>query len=234
MFINYRSLWATAWFRRALIVFILVAAIATFAVAMGTSSHATGPDGTEAVEVNAEESLGVYVNNYESNASVVRDAMVGAGAKWTRLAIDWKTVEPTDGATYAWTYYDDILDDMNDDGYKVIISLLNYPGWATETSGHACGPVDEDDWDDFADFAAAAVTRYYLKGVIYYELGNEPDNQDPVNYGWLYGCWGDGSDQTASNAGGDKYAGFMAEAYPDMKAVHSDIVVMMGGLAYDS
>ncbi|MCP4212002.1 MAG: hypothetical protein GY764_11060 [Halieaceae bacterium] len=64
-----------------------------------------------------------------------------AGAKWIRLAIDWKTVEPTDGADYDWSYYDTILGDMDSDGYEVIISLLNYPDWAISVDGHACGPV---------------------------------------------------------------------------------------------
>ncbi|MCP4168259.1 MAG: hypothetical protein GY759_20530 [Chloroflexi bacterium] len=71
--------------------------------------------------------------------------------------------------------------------------------------------------------------------MIYYELGNEPDNQAPINHGWVYGCWGNGDDQTDhDNAGGGKYAGFMAKAYTAMKLRESDIIVTMGGLAYDN
>jgi len=121
--------------------------------------------------------------------------------------------------------------------FKIIISLRTYPQWSWAPNGHACGPVDPAYFDDFADFAAAAVDRYFnANGITYYELGNEPDNQDPTNYGWLGGCWGNGPDQTAdpAYAGGDDYADFMAAAYSRMKAVDSSIIVTMGGLAYDN
>ncbi len=214
--------------------------VASLSFASGSGDAPKSILGPEAIEANAEASLGVYVDNYQPDASQARQNMIDAGALWTRVVIDWDQVEPTQGAAYDWSYYDTVINDVIQDGFSpshIIISLQTYPSWSWAPNGHSCGPVHPDYFDDFANFAAAAVDRYFnAHGIIYYELGNEPDNQDPVNYEWLGGCWGNGPDQTANPAyaGGDDYADFMGAAYNPMKNVDPSIVVTMGGLAYDN
>ena len=242
---NPASKWTLAGLVRILfVVFIIAFLVAASSFVSGELAYAGMPgsilEGPETISSNAEESLGVYVDHYQSDAAQARVKMKDAGAIWTLVVIAWKNVESTDGAPYNWAYYDDMIASIVANGFsgdKIIIELAQYPDWSLAPNGHSCGPVHPDYFDDFADFATAAVNRYFTNyGITHYELGNEPDNQDPVNYGWLGGCWGNGPDQTAdpTYAGGDDYADFVRAAYTPMKSVDSSIKVFIGGLAYDN
>lgn len=147
------------------------------------------------------------------------------GAHWVRTDLSWATIEPTntDPANFNWTTYDQRFADLYASDLTPIVTIGSNPTWAAE---YPCGPITETNLSDFADFLTAVVNRYKDPpyNVKYWELYNEPDNGDPINYAWLGGCWGHE---------GDKYAAMLKVAYPAIKVADPEAKVVFGGLAYD-
>lgn len=75
----------------------------------------------------------------------------------------------------------------------------------------------EIDATAYARFAAAAVRRYAPRGVLHYELWNEPN---------IAGFWRNGPRPDPAN-----YTRLVRAAYPAMKAEEPDAVVLAGALA---
>ena len=154
-----------------------------------------------------------------------------AGARWARVAISWRTTETSPGV-YSWAATDTRLKQMRQQGYEIILSAMHNPTWAAATD---CGPIKSQHLPTYANFMKAVVARYSVSpyNIRFFELGNEPDNSDVANQGWVGGCWGKGPNQ-AAGAGGDKYAAMLKVVYPAMKTANPAAKVAIGGLAYDS
>jgi hypothetical protein len=162
---------------------------------------------------------------------------VDAGAYWVRTsAFHWDKIEPvrTEPPTYRWQEVDELsLLAAAAEGLRVIAPIQFTPEWAQGYSGYYCGPIRDENLDEFAQFLGALVARYGAPpyNVKYWELGNEPD-VDPrlVNPRQGYGCWGDESDEYY---GGGYYAEMLKVAYPAMKQADPEARVMIGGLLMD-
>ncbi len=118
------------------------------------------------------------------------DLMVSIGVTWLRIDLPWSVIEAERG-TLDWTSTDRLIDAATERGL-LIDGLISYaPPWA---NGDA--PSDKyppNDSDDFAEFAAAAATRYAPLGVHTWELWNEPNianfwapSPDPDAYARLF------------------------------------------------
>jgi len=168
--------------------------------------------------------FGVQVLSEVNDPAAITLAGEG-GAHWVRTSLSWATIEPTntDPANFNWTTYDQRFANLAAAGLTPIVIIGGNPNWAAE---YPCGPINDANLPDFADFLTAVVSRY--KGppynVKYWELYNEPDNGDPINYGWLGGCWGNS---------GAEYAHMLSVAHPTIKAADPEAQVVFGGMAYD-
>jgi len=167
---------------------------------------------------------GVKVDGSPLSTAVTRAKE--ARIKWTRQAISWGNIEPTNvsPAQYDWSAYDNTLLTLAQAGVRSIVTVGGNPSWAAATQ---CGPISSTHLADYAEFVGALVSRYGQPpyNVKYWEFYNEPDNTDPVNYGWLGGCWG---------GHGAEYATMLKTVYPVIKAADPNAQVAMGGLAYDN
>jgi hypothetical protein len=149
-----------------------------------------------------------------------------AGAHWVRTSLSWSRIEPVSTTVeyFDWTLYDQRFANLAAAGLNPIVTIGDNPTtWAAE---YPCGPITDTNLADFAEFLSAVVNRYKDPpyNVKYWELYNEPDNGDPINYGWLGGCWGHY---------GEEYAAMLKVAYPAVKAADPEAKVVFGGLAYD-
>jgi hypothetical protein len=163
--------------------------------------------------------------------------VVDAGVHWVRVGVfPWDKIEPvrTEPPTYRWHEVDErSLLNAADEGLEIIATIQFTPEWAQGYGGYYCGPIRDENLDEFAQFLEAVVSRYSVPpyNVRYWELGNEPDI-DPrlASPRQVYGCWGDESDE---HYGGRYYAEMLKVAYPAMKRADPEAQVMIGGLLMD-
>lgn len=91
-----------------------------------------------------------------------------AGFGWIRQQVWWRYVEPYKGA-YIWTDLDDLVDQANARGLRVLLSIVRSPGWA---AGGGYGLPHNP--EDLGDFLYALASRYRGR-VQAYEVWNEPN-----------------------------------------------------------
>ena len=211
------------------------------------SSDAKNPGKTTA-SVNTQLYLPVSVKNYPwvttFGAQVIKlenthiaGLAQNSGIYWARMdAFDWAQIEPvkTNPRTYNW-------DVVNEEALKaasvyeinVIAIIRNSPSWAQKYPPSTCGPINQTNFPDFAEFLRELVKKYsvYPYNIKYWELGNEPD-VDPtqVSSNSVFGCWGNLDDRYF---GGGYYAEMLEVAYPAIKAADPMAKVLLGGLLLD-
>lgn len=107
-----------------------------------------------------------------------------AGFYWLRQEFTWEDIEIHGKGDFedrrhepyrsAWDKYDHIVDLADEYGMEMIVRISNPPAWTralTDTVGTYAPP---DDFQDFADFVSAVVTRYQGR-IRYYQFWNEPN-----------------------------------------------------------
>ncbi len=164
------------------------------------------------------------------------DIMASAGAAWVHYnGLLWSNIEPTPGARVWDAQVDNSMLTAVKYKYRPILVIRSTPDWAQKDPGWLCGPIKQENLDEFANFVHDVVARYSVPpyNVLYYELWNEPDvdRKDPAisiapNFPW--GCWGDVSD--TQYYGGGYYAEMLKQVYPAVKRANSNAQVLVGGL----
>ncbi len=144
----------------------------------------------------------------EERLGQAADLLHEAGVAFVRMDFLWDDIEPAPGK-FDFKKYDHIVEILTSRNIK-ILGLLSYNAvWAAEYWNSAPDPVK------FTRYAEAVVERY--KGrVKYWEIWNEPDEQ---NY-WR------------QQDGLKGYTELLKSVYPAMKAVDPTCVVLMGGVSH--
>lgn len=140
------------------------------------------------------------------------DVVVASGAGRLRIDMDWSQLEPAPGR-YEWDSLDRVVKAADERGLQVLGLLTYTPQWARPagTSTHA-PPLDPE---RFAAFASAAVRRYRPRGVLAYEVWNEPN----IPQFW------EPTPQVAA------YVRLLQAASRAIRAAAPDATVVSGGLA---
>jgi hypothetical protein len=163
------------------------------------------------------------------NLGVLADTARAAGVRWTREALPWDLIEPSQDRFI--TAYDGSLKLTADKGFGIIGMLLTTPAWARDPSCRAPGPTywcPPSNVQDYADFARWAVERYDGDGVAdapgspriaAWEIWNEPN--DTL-------LWPDiGADANARKL---RYGQMLVAAYAAIKQADPSAVVLIGGV----
>jgi hypothetical protein len=106
-----------------------------------------------------------FTKEKQGELKMIRDA----GFKWVRMDMLWSQVEKAKGH-YDFSNYDVLLRDLESHGLRAIL-ILDYGNNQYQPTS----PTSSDARAAFARFAAAAVTRFQGKGVLW-ELWNEPNH----------------------------------------------------------
>ena len=130
---------------------------------------------------------------------------------WARVDFNWPTIEPTTKGSFNWTTYDTLNITAKAQGIKLLPNLSYCPLWANEAASVFYPPIDVQ---DYADFCTAVAARYY-PDITHFELWNEPN----ISHFW------------APSPDAGAYALLLKAGYDAIKAVNSNAVVLMGGLA---
>lgn len=97
------------------------------------------------------------------------------GLKWMRTDFHWSVIEPSTKGTFVWTQPDLLVANGIAAGVNILPILCYSVNWANGQAGdNTVPPLNSQ---DYADYCAAVVNRYYPLGVTHYELWNEPNIQ---------------------------------------------------------
>jgi hypothetical protein len=170
---------------------------------------AAGPSAASAAQKGLDTDLdwGTNSTTQTQTANVVQDS----GATWTRLTISWADAEPQAGK-YSSSYLsslDNAVSLMQARGVHIEVFVYESPQWETGNSNPDAPPAHNA---DFASFLSTMVTRYKGK-VAAWEIWNEENTQR---------FW-----STGVNAA--QYAGLLKAAYPAVKSVDPNALVIFGG-----
>lgn len=157
-----------------------------------------------------------------------------SGAGWARLALYWRSAEPTDTTpqNFIWPLPGSDIDALSQGGLTPVVYISQNPSWA---SALPCGPIDTTKASlvaDFGEFMGAAARRY--PQVPIWILYNEADN----GYSWIGtdGCFGDDMTGDANKNGmpdvGD-YAVMLATARDAVRQVNPNTRVAIS-VAFDN
>lgn len=166
----------------------------------------------------------VEVAKRERSLQMVADA----GFQWIRQSFPWYDIEihgkgdfedrRHEPARSAWEKYDNIVALSEAYDLAIIARLEAPPAWsrADGTDRGAFGPPDN--FEDYADYAAAVVSRYRGR-IRFYQIWNEPN---------IYPEWGN------QPVNPERYTDLLCLAYDRIKSVDPDAVVISGAMAQTS
>lgn len=201
------------------VVLTLVAVLGVLACA------SAGPAPARAAEVGLVSDLTWSIPRDQVDKSVA--LMKGAGAKWTRLNVNWSAVE-RDGKGVinrgVMDEYDYAVKAARGAGIEVLMPMADgVPYWASadpqrrrDASGtHYNVRYRPRSFSDYADFAKFIARHFAPLGVHAYEVWNEPN---------LKQFWPSGPNPAA-------FAEMLRAAYPAIKSADPSATVVSGGLS---
>ena len=149
-----------------------------------------------------------------------------AGYYWLRQEFVWEDIEIHGKGDFedrrhtparsAWEKYDQIVALAEQYEMELIVRLSNPPEWTRAQSADAVGSfAPPDDFQDFADFVTATVSRYRGR-VRYYQLWNEPN---------IYPEWG------SYPISPEDYVELLRVGAEAARAADPNVVIIAGALA---
>lgn len=151
------------------------------------------------------------------------------GVDWTRILVPWYFIENTRGR-YDWRYLDQTVAMAEKYNLKVMMQVSTAPQWATSVNdlnsvqksflGHypdSYAPKPQF-YGDYAKFFAAVVKRYAPRGVVDYEVWNEPS---------VPRFWKESNSQQISSP--ESYTRLLKATYPAAHAAYPRVNVIAGG-----
>ena len=142
------------------------------------------------------------------------DDAVEFGMSTVRMDLGWNDVQPDGPNTYSWGRTDRVVDEARERGLALIMVVAYAPQWA-QAPGCEVGTCPPADPTAIAPFARAAAERYADRGVLAWEIWNEPN---------VAGFWGPQVDPAA-------FTRLLRSASDAIRAVDAHATVLLGGLA---
>ncbi|NLE75247.1 MAG: cellulase family glycosylhydrolase, partial [Chloroflexi bacterium] len=132
-----------------------------------------------AVPANAGFGYGLQAHMIDNDqAPRVMAAINDLGFGWVKQQVEWFRHEPNKG-DYHWGSIDNLVDQANAAGIKVLLSVVKAPRWARPGNSDFSVEGPPANPQDYADFIGAMAARY--KGRVHaYEIWNEQN----MDYEW--------------------------------------------------
>ncbi len=148
----------------------------------------------------------------QRDLELVRDAGFG----WVKQTFAWRDIEGAGKGQFDWERPDRIVEQVQEQGLKMIVRVDSQPEWA---GGKYPENGPPNNMKDYADFVTALATRY--KGrIAAYQIWNEPNLNVPGR-----SEWGGRPPNPA------EYTVMLKTAYNAIKAVDPNALIVSAGLA---
>jgi hypothetical protein len=151
----------------ALALLVLIASLLAGCGGSGDETTDTSPEPDE-----AEVQIGF---NEAEHAGLTNPLLAESGARFVRVALNWATVEPTEGELN-WARYDQINTDLQEQGLAPLWVVTSAPCWAASETCETPIPnlaPDPAHVESFANFTAEVAERY--PDALGIEVWNEPN-----------------------------------------------------------
>ena len=142
-----------------------------------------------------------------------------AGFGWQKTLFQWREIEPGRGQ-FDWAEADRVVAASKRDGIKIIARLDFQPTWSRADGAHNGPP---DDYQDFARFVSALVSRYNSRSSIGRVHAIEVWNEPNLDREW-------GMAPITPAAAGD-YTRLLRTAYLAAKAADPAVTIISAGLS---
>jgi polysaccharide biosynthesis protein PslG len=155
-------------------------------------------------------------------ATTDRDLKIASGAnfRWQKTLFQWRTIEGAAKGVYDWTEADRIVRASAANGVKIIARIDFQPMWARRDRANNGPP---DNYQDYADFIGAFVSRYGQSSPIGTVHAIEVWNE--VN---LHREWGD---QAINRQQAADYVRLLSLAYGAAHKANPNVVIITAGLS---
>ena len=173
-----------------------------------------------AAVASPEYGMSMFLWGHPDSTSRDLSLATNAGFGWQKTLFQWRDIEGDCKGCFNWTEADRVVKATNQAGVKVIARVDFEPMWARKDGAHNGPP---DNYQDYADFVSALVSRYKTGSpygqVSAIEVWNEP-NIDRE--------WGNApiNPQQAAD-----YVRLLSGAYQAAKAADPNVIVVTAGLS---
>ena len=137
------------------------------------------------------------------------------GFGWVKQGFAWRDIEPFEGAEPDWWKPDQVVDQVEAAGLKLLVRLDRQPFWSQEEEYPPLENAPPADLQDFGRFCGAMAERYRGR-IAAYQVWNEPN----LSREW----GGDAPDPVA-------YTELLRVCYEAIKAADPAAIVISAGLA---
>jgi hypothetical protein len=177
-----------------------------------TPSAANHNPATPALMTSPDYGMQVFLFWQEEAADRDLRLVKEAGFRWVKQEFAWREIEGEGPGIFNWTNPDRLMDQVDSNGLNVIARVGAQPEWAG--GGYPeVGPPHN--YQDFADFLTALVTRYQGR-IDAYQIWNEPN---------LAREWGNRPPNPA------EYTELLKIAYQTIKGIDPNAYVISAGVA---
>jgi polysaccharide biosynthesis protein PslG len=151
-----------------------------------------------------------------------RDLKIASGANfhWQKTLFKWRTIEGAAKGVFDWTESDRIVKASTANGVRIIARIDFQPDWARKDLAHNGPP---DNYQDYADFISAFVSRYRPGSAVGTVDAIEVWNEVNLNREW-------GNTAISRQQAAD-YVRFLGLAYRAAHTAQPNIVVITAGLS---
>ncbi len=144
----------------------------------------------------------------------------GAGFRWQKSLFQWRLIEGAGKGRFDWTEADRLVRASNAAGVKIVGRLDFQPTWARRDGAHNGPP---DNYQDYADFVSAFVSRYKAGSSVGQVHAIEIWNEVNLDREW--------GDQPINQQQAADYVRFLGTAYRAAKTADPNVVVVTAGLS---
>jgi polysaccharide biosynthesis protein PslG len=155
-------------------------------------------------------------------ATTDRDLKIASGANfhWQKTLFKWRSIEGVAKGVYDWTEADRVVKASAANGIKIIARIDFQPDWARKDLAHNGPP---DNYQDYADFISAFVSRYRPGSAFGTVDAVEVWNEVNLNREW--------GDQSINRQQAADYVRLLTLAYRAAHAAQPKIIVISAGLS---
>lgn len=135
----------------------------------------TGEDMPYTVQSTGRElAVNVDLTRFDtSQIDSVLSTLQTSGFVYIRQPVSWATIEPTQG-TFNWTTLDAVVNGANAHGLRLVVTIVDTPGWARRASELNYADAPPSDPTALANFTTALAMRY-RENLNFYQFFDRPN-----------------------------------------------------------